>query len=97
MAKLQEVFWKRFTSEYLTSLRERDHASWKRNGCSVKNLAVGDVVMIHQKHVARASWPLGKVERLVLSEDGNVRGAELLTEAGTIKRPANLLHPLEMS
>ena len=97
VAKLQEVFWKRFTSEYLTSLRERDHASRKRNGCSVKNLAVGDVVMIHQKHVARASWPLGKVERLVLSEDGNVRGAELLTEAGTIKRPANLLHPLEMS
>ena len=96
VTKLQEIFWKRFTAEYLTSLRERDHAGRKRNIKS-PSLKVGDVVLIHQKLVARTSWPLGKVERLITSEDDVVRGAELLTEKGTIKRSVNLLHQLEMA
>ena len=52
--------------------------------------------MIFKKHIARSSWPLGRVIRLVKSDDGETRGAELRTENGTLHRPVNLLHPLEM-
>jgi hypothetical protein len=94
--KLQDHFWKRFSKEYICGLRERDNARRRKGEIPSNQLKVGDVVMIFQKHVARTSWPLGKVQRLVMSDDGEVRGAELITEAGTIKRPVNLLHPLEM-
>ena len=93
--KLQKHFWKRFSSEYVTALRERD--AQKRKGSErVCNLKVGDVVMIHQKQVARASWPLGRVARLIES-NGKTRGVELTTESGTLNRAINKLHPLEMS
>ena len=94
--KLQETFWKRFSSEYLTALRERDIKKQKGVTDSSEKLKVGDVVMIRQKHIVRSSWPLGKVTRLIQS-DGATRGAELLTESGTLKRSVDQLHPLEMS
>ena len=91
---LQQHFWKRFSSEYVTALRERDVK--KRKGTDrACNLKVGDVVMIHQKHVARTSWPLGRVERII-EADGEARGVELTTESGTIRRSINKIHPLEM-
>ena len=91
---LLQHFWKRFASEYICSLRERDHA--KRRITPSNELKVGDVVLVHQKNLTRTSWPLGKVTRLV-STNGSVRGAELRTETGSIKRPVHLLYPLEMS
>ena len=95
--KLQTHFWKRFSGEYITALRERDSVRRKGVENPSANLKVGDVVMIYQKHVARCEWPLGKVIRLVTSDDGHVRGAELQTATGTLKRPVSQLHPLEMS
>ena len=95
ITKLQKLFWNRFSSEYLSSLRERHAQQRKKKTSSVINL--GDVVMIYTKHVARNTWPLGKVTRLITSEDGEIRGVELRTESGTLRRPLNLLHPLEMS
>ncbi len=94
--RLLEQFWKRFSTEYLCSLRERDRVQRRKKDRSTI-VSVGDIVLIHQKHVGRNSWPLGKVERIICSPDGQVRGAELRTESGQLNRPINLLHPLEMS
>ena len=90
-----EHFQKRFTAEYITGLRERDAKLKKSN--SNTQLKVGDVVMINQKHTARSEWPLGRVTRLITSSDSTVRGVELKTSSGTINRPINKLHPLELS
>ena len=94
--KLLDQFWKRFSAEYLCSLRERDRVQRRKQDRST-TVSVGDVVLIHQKHIGRNSWPLGKVDRVICSSDGQVRGAELRTEGGQLNRPINLLHPLEMS
>ena len=95
--KIQTHFWKRFSAEYITALRERDSVRRKRMEHPTVDLKIGDVVMIFQKHVARCELPLGKVVRLVTSEDGHVCGAELQTATGILKRSINQLHPLEMS
>ncbi|CAB4044302.1 Hypothetical predicted protein, partial [Paramuricea clavata] len=49
----------------------------------------------------RACWRLGKVERLINGEDGNVRGAIVrISPKGkrptTLKRSVRLLYPLEV-
>ena len=44
----------------------------------------------------RNSWNLGKVVRIICSPDGVAKGAELKTEKGILKRPLNLLCPIEM-
>ena len=93
---LLEHFWNRFSSEYVTSLRERDTKRVRKSGIRTE-VKVGDVMMIHKKHIARCEWPLGKVEKLVNSEDGEIRGAQLKTAEGILNRPINLLYPLEMS
>jgi hypothetical protein len=92
---LLQHFWNRFSSEYVTSLRERDMKRVRKSGIRAE-VKVGDVMMIHKKHIARCEWPLGKVEKLVNSEDGEIRGAQLKTAEGILNRPINLLYPLEM-
>ena len=62
--KLQETFWKRFSSEYLTALRERDIKKQKGVIHSSEKLKVGDVVMIRQKHIVQSSWPLVKSDSI---------------------------------
>ena len=90
---LTEHFWKRFSGEYLTELRERAKHG-KDNTSAIK---VGDVVIINQRNMPRNSWPLGKVVRLVKSSDELVRGAVLTSRGGQLSRPLNLLYPLEIS
>ena len=85
-------FFNRFSKEYLTELRERE-----RYCKDIDNtIKVGDVVLIHEKSIPRSKWPLGRVMRLVTSDEGIVRGVVLKTKEGELKRPMNLLYPLEM-
>ena len=51
-------------------------------------------MLIKNRGTARNEWPLGRVERLIYSEDKIARGAALQTKSGIIKRPINL--PLEI-
>jgi hypothetical protein len=92
MNSLLNRFWERFCSEYLTELRERETTSAQ----GTPDLSVGDVVLIKENNVSRMEWPLGRVIRLVTSEDGVVRGAVLQTKDGVRKRPVNKLCPLEI-
>ena len=85
-------FWERFKSEYLTNLQERDVGPANPN----VNLKVGDIVLIKEDNVARMEWVMGRVLRLVTSEDGITRGAVLQTKDGTRKRPVTKLCPFEI-
>ena len=60
------------------------------------NVKEGQVVVIKQKLLPRYRWKLGKVVRTICSQDGVVKGAELHTENGMLKRPLKLLCPIEM-
>ena len=86
-----EHFWKRWKSEYLTSLREF-HRNTGRNEQTIK---AGDIVQIHDES-PRTNWKLGIVTRLVRGKDGLVRSAHIRTRTGDTTRPIVKLFPLEV-
>ncbi|VDK40481.1 unnamed protein product [Cylicostephanus goldi] len=90
-----ERFWKRWKSEYLTSLREqfRDrhpHPRLSTNAQPKKN----DVVLIQEKSLERGQWKIGQI---ISSSDQYQRSAKIrLPSRHIITRPINLLHKLEV-
>ena len=93
-------FWKRFKSEYLNELRQRE--LYLKAKSSNKPLIVGDVVIIRDDlHTPRSQWRMGKVEELVVGKDGSTRGAKLrvISKQGkrtTAYRPLQKLIPFEI-
>ncbi len=56
---------------------------------------VGDVVLI-KDDILRGQWKMGKLSNLTVSQDGQIRSAEIRTSTGNVlRRPLNLLFPIE--
>ncbi|KAL5516727.1 hypothetical protein EMCRGX_G002133 [Ephydatia muelleri] len=95
-----ECFWRRWRSEYLAGLREY-HAYGARVKPAKSKVAAGDVVLIYDADQPRTMWRMGRVESLLQSSDGNVRGASLPVSSGSkstlLRRPIQQLYPLETS
>ena len=55
-----------------------------------------DVVIVHDEKEPRHLWRIGRIVKLLDSEDGEVRGAEvkLGKSNSIIRRPVNKLYPL---
>ena len=93
-------FWKRWTNEYLTELREFHKRNISRNS---ELISEDDVVLITDEKQPRISWRVGRVLELIKGiNDGVTRGAKVLchTEQGRlsiIRRPENKLVPLELN
>ena len=85
-------------TKYLPSFRE--HTRVKKG--PLKRIAqVGDIVTVHKDKIPQQRWALGKITHLIIGQDGESRGAELVTtdSAGrtiNIKRPLKKLYPLEV-
>ncbi|XP_006811853.1 uncharacterized protein LOC102800452 [Saccoglossus kowalevskii] len=92
LSRLHAQFWRRWSTEYLTALRER-HPTTGSKGNTIK---VGDVVIIHSDVDKRQKWHLGTVTKLVYGNDQLVRSAELNTANGPTNRPIHKLYPLEV-
>ena len=99
MQKIDKIigsFWKTWSKDYLTSLRENS-MNLGRKGVGPK---IGDVVVIHEDNKKRTLWKLGRVVDLIKGKDGVVRGAKIKTDStysgGVIERPLQKLFPLEM-
>ena len=88
-------FWKRWRTEYLTSLREYQRAQNSRN--ILRTPEVNDIVSIKDEKLPRQQWRLGRVIELIRGRDDKVRAVKLLVgKSRTIlDRPINLLYPLE--
>lgn len=67
-------FWKRWRREYLTSLREHQRKFKDKHS---QEIGIHDIVLIYEEKQPRHSWKMGRVEKLIVSEDGEVRGAEI--------------------
>ena len=89
-----EHFWKRWSKEYLLELRQNHKV---RNDTRDMNINVGDVVLIHADNVKRNKWKLGKIEEIIVGNDGRIRGAKLKTATGYLKRPLQKMFPLEIT
>jgi hypothetical protein len=94
--KVLKVFWDAWQTQYLLSLREQAN-QLKQRGASDATPVEGAVVLLKEK-TPRGSWKMGKIVKLLVSEDQQVRSVEvLLPRGGVVKRPIKLLCPLECS
>ncbi|CAB4006026.1 Tyrosine- phosphatase Lar [Paramuricea clavata] len=90
--KLVNHFWKRWRNEYLHKLSVRH--KWTNEEASIK---IGDVVLISDDNVSRGRWPMGRVEQIHPGNDGLIRAVTLRTRKGTLRRPVQRLHRLEVA
>ena len=98
-----QSYWQRFQHVYLAELREHHMYVSKRRTSERDILRVGDVVIIKPESsvTPRNSWRLGRVDSLVVGEDGRVRGANLFTRSkegrkSAITRPLQKIIPFEI-
>lgn len=84
-----QLFWKRWSREYLNTLQQR--AKWFT---SKPNLNIGDLVLIKVDNAPSCNWPLGRIEALHPGPDGIVRCVTLRTEKSRLQIPVNKLSPL---
>lgn len=83
---LADLFWRRWTQEYLPQLQERQ--KWEK---TVDNVNIGDIVLIVNNSAHRGSWPLGRVIKTVPDKNGLVRSVEVKTKTGVLYRPISKL------
>ena len=81
---LSDLFWKRWTKEYLPLLQERQKWTTVRRG-----LQVGDIVMVVDNTAPRGSWSLGRINDVLPDIKGLVRTVKIKTKTG--ERPVTKL------
>lgn len=77
---MQQIFWKKWSSAYLTLLQER--SKWR---ASTTNIANGDMVVIKDENLPPLKWQMGRVTEAVVGDDGVVRVAFVRTSNRTMK------------
>ena len=88
---LADHLWNRWRKEYLHSLIHR--RKWQTD---IRNLQVGDVVLLSETGTPRGLWPLARITEVLPGPDGRVRTVRLKTTAGaTFTRPVNKVALLE--
>ncbi|KAJ8418739.1 hypothetical protein AAFF_G00002380 [Aldrovandia affinis] len=87
---LSDLFWTRWTREYLPLLQERQKWSTPR-----RNFATGDVVLLVDSTSPRNSWLLGRVVETLPDSSGVVRRVKIKTKTNVLERPVNKLCLLE--
>ena len=100
LASVLNHFWRRWRSEYLSELREshRHGAKKARN----THIAAGEVVIVHDDSLPRGLWKLGRIQEVIPGADGLPRSALVRVASRDrqhtlLKRPVQLLYPLEIS
>ena len=86
---LTDVFWRRWSKEYLPILQCR--TKWLDRK---ENLSVGDLVLIAEE-TPRNLWPLARVLEVYPGDDGLVRSVKVKTRSTTLVRPVTKLCLLE--
>ncbi|VDO62768.1 unnamed protein product [Haemonchus placei] len=94
-SKLLSSFWKRWTSEYLTSLREQyRNEHHKPRSHESHQPEKGDFVLVYDPILDRGQWKMGEV---IGSRDGFRRSADIrLASRTVITRPNNMIYKLEL-
>lgn len=59
LKRLLEHFWVRWSSEYLTELRERNR--YTNNNYNKSAIQIGDVVLVKEDKRPRGQWKIGVV------------------------------------
>ncbi|XP_038073422.1 uncharacterized protein LOC119741653 [Patiria miniata] len=86
MQYMADVFWKRWTREYLPTLQQRQ--KWSQPS---RNIEKGDVVLIVDNSAPRNSWPMGLVQEVFMDKRGHVRSVKVMTKTSVLVRPITKL------
>ncbi|KAH8317047.1 hypothetical protein KR074_012443, partial [Drosophila pseudoananassae] len=89
--QLADSFWKRWLQEYLPVITRR--AKWCEKA---KPLVEGDIVYVCDPGQPRSQWPKGRILKVNLNSDGQVRSAAVGTQSGVYTRPATKLAVLSI-
>ncbi|XP_070068121.1 uncharacterized protein [Drosophila takahashii] len=73
---LKQSFWRRWSTDYFTSLRSR--TKWTSPS---PNVSVGTMVLIHEDNVPHQNWRMGRIESLVYGRDNRVRVVQMRTSS----------------
>ena len=87
---LADVFWARWTKEYLHQLRQR--SKWHEEK---RDLRPGDVVLIIDRQMPRNEWMMGRIIEVYKGADGHARSARIKTKINETVRPIVKLSLLE--
>ncbi|XP_050055781.1 LOW QUALITY PROTEIN: uncharacterized protein LOC126549715 [Aphis gossypii] len=82
LRQMYQSFWKRWSTEYLSSLQRRK--KWDENQ---PNLKIDDLVLVNMPNQPPIQWRLGRIQQIHPGVDGVVRVATVRTEHGTLTRP----------
>ena len=87
---LADIFWKRWSREYLPLLQERKKWNQPR-----RNFTTVDLVLVGVANLPRNQWQLGRIIQVLPDNKGFVRMAEVKTKDTKITRPISKLCLLE--
>lgn len=83
---IAELFWKRWTSEYLLVMQERQ--KWTR---PKRGFSEGDIVIIADATAPRGSWLMGRVLSTTADSRGLIRSVKVQTKTSILDRPITKL------
>ncbi|RCN26606.1 hypothetical protein ANCCAN_27667, partial [Ancylostoma caninum] len=91
-------FWKAWNDSYLTSLREQ-HQKYLNQGRSTPLIPkLGQIILLQEPLQPRNKWKLGRITAIPQAREGAIRHVEVtLANKTVLKRPVNILVPLEIS
>ena len=78
---LANVFWARWRKEYLPMLQPR--RKWQH---ATRNLEEGDLVLLCSKELPRNSWPLARITKTYVTDDGKVCKVDLVAAKDGTKK-----------
>lgn len=87
--KIKQLFWKRWTIEYLNRLQNRP--KWL---AASKNLKINQVVLLKEDNIHPLKWPLARIVGIMEGADGKVRVVRVRTQDGTFTRSITKICPL---
>ncbi|XP_046976484.1 uncharacterized protein LOC124542600 [Vanessa cardui] len=91
LQRLLSDFWKRWQSEYLSSLKHR--RKWHKN---VKEFDIGHIVLIKSENLPPGKWMLGRILKKHPGSDGVTRVYSVKSGDSVVQRSVSKLCPLPM-
>ncbi|GBM90538.1 hypothetical protein AVEN_253438-1, partial [Araneus ventricosus] len=91
--KLLGHIWGKWKNNYLMQLRNAHNFV---NSSPVRDLKKGEVVLLEGTTKSKFLWPLGVIEDVIVGRDGHIRSCIVRTSKGQLKRPIQLIYPLEI-
>lgn len=84
--KLSQLYWQRWSEEYLTTIQTR--FKW---ASPCRQMRVGDMVLVRNENTPPQHWMMARVIEIFPGRDGRVRSCRIQTQGSVYDRPISQL------